>query len=97
MDSSKLKEKIKNIIIPVDYNMVSLDVKSLFTKVSLESVVKSRDSRWNYAKKNTKISINKFKKTIYFLMNNTFFKFYNNFDQQTHGMHVLGSPISAIL
>ena len=95
-NSLEFISKIKNIKIPDDHIMMSLNVISLFTNVPLNLVLNSIERRWHYISPNTKLSLDQFILGIKMLMEQNFFKFDHQFYRQTFGTP-MGSPISPTL
>ena len=85
-DSWQFKNKIENTAIPKDHSMISLDATSLFTNIptKLGFILK----KWYSIKKHTNFKQADFSQLVEFLLNNTFFKFDNQFYQQ-----IIGSPM----
>ena len=95
-NSFEFINKIKNLKIPNNYAMVSLDVISFFTNIPLDLVLISIEKRWYCISKFTKLSLEQFKLGIKILMEQSFFKFNHRFYRQTFGTP-RGSPISPSL
>ena len=94
-NSFEVRSKIQNLVIPDNYVMLSLDVSSLFTNVSLPLVLKGIEKRWHHICKWTKILLQEFKDGIELLMNSTYFQFDNKYYKQIY-VSPMGSPISPI-
>ena len=95
-DSCQFKTKIDNTAIPATYSMISLDASSLFTNIPTNLVLKSLKKPWYLIKKHTNFKQTDFLHLVEFLLNNTFFKFDNQFYQQIIGS-AMSSRISPIL
>ena len=80
-------------MIPVDYILVSLDVTSLFTNISLERVIESIQRRYNTIRNFTNVPLDDIIEAVKIIMNNTFFQFDNEYYQQIFGSP-MGSPVS---
>ena len=72
-NSFEFIHKIKNLKIPNNYTMISLDVISLSTNIPLDLVLISIEKRWYCISKFTKLSLEQFKLGIKILMEQTFF------------------------
>ena len=72
-NSLKLLEKINNIQIPHDYDIISLDVVSLFTNVSEYLVCKAIEKRWSQLHNKINMSCTEFIDVIKFILNNNYF------------------------
>ena len=94
-NSLNLIEIVKNIEIPNDHIMLSLDVTSLFTNIPLELLIKGVVKRYPTIMQKYNIPLDDIIGIIKFLMDNTFFQFDNEFYQQTYGSP-MGSPVSPI-
>lgn len=91
-NSFEFKEKVKNIFIPDNYVLVSLDVTSLFTNIPIELVKLAIN---NNKEKFTIVPVEVIINAIDILMNNTFFSFNNKIFKQIFGLP-MGSPIAPI-
>ena len=76
--------------------MISLDATSLFTNIPTKLVINSLKKRCYLIKKHTNFKQKDFLQLVEFLLNNTFFKFDNQFYQQVIASP-MGSTISPIL
>lgn len=85
-------EKICNMSIPENHVLVSLDVKSLFTNVSLELIIDSIVRRYATIYTLFNIPLNILLDTVKFLMQNILFSFNDKFCRQKYGTP-MGSPI----
>lgn len=94
-NSSKVVEDIKNLKIPKDHVMISLDVKSLFPSVPVDLIVQSIKKRWEDIKKNTEIDKDLFIKIVRFLLRSSYFKVNDIFYKQISGA-AIGDPFSPI-
>ena len=71
-NSFDLVNKIKNIIIPDEYIMLSLDVCSLLTNIPNDLVCKSFDRRWTDIHRKCKIPFDEIVNITNFLFDNTY-------------------------
>jgi len=94
-NSFDLLNKIKNLHIPRNHVLVSLDVVSLFTKVTLEQVLKSLDKRFTQIHGKSKIPFNDIRNLTEFLFENVYFTFNDKIYRQISGTP-MGSAISPI-
>ena len=94
-NSVDLIKKLKNIKIPHGYTLVSLDVVSLFTNVSLNLVIQSLEKRASNILNNCKIPFSDIINRPKFLFENVFFTFNNRCYQQIFGTP-MGSTISLL-
>lgn len=95
-NSFELVEKIKEIKVPDNYMLISLDVTSLFTNVSKELVIKIINKNWNAITNYTDINLNTFIELITFLFDSSYFTFEGQIYYQTFGC-AMGNPCSPIL
>lgn len=94
-NSAEFKDKIKNIILPKDHIILSLDVISLFTNIDSLLVLHLLSEKWTTIKRN---SSTKLKKTQYIsamqlVLQNCEFSFNNQSYRQVFGSP-MGSPVS---
>ena len=93
-NSIELKEQIQNITLNGDDIQVSFDVISLFTNIPIYLAIKNIMAEWETIKQHTNIPKSKFLTILEFcLKDNNYFKFNNEFYQQTFGMP-MGNPLS---
>lgn len=95
-DSWHFKEKIKNVEIPENYKIISLDVVSLYTNIPIELALKLIEGKWGEIKKFTDIPLDEFQKAISLTLNSTYFSFKNTFYKQIDGC-AMGSSISSVV
>ena len=95
-NSLKLKEKIEKFQIPPDFEIISLDVVSLFTNIPEYLVYNSLEKRWTQLYNKINISCTEFLNVIKFILNNNYFQFNEKYYQQIFGSS-MGNPISPIL
>lgn len=88
-----LIDKLKDVQIPSDHVLISLDVTSLYTNVSKELVKNSIIKRYRNIVNFSNIPLDDLLSVTDFIMSNTFFKFNYHFYQQSFGTP-MGSPIS---
>lgn len=92
-NSHELITKLRDVFIPDDHILVSLDVSSLFTNISLELVIQGIEKRYNQIRCHTSAPLNEFLTTATIIMNNTYFQFGGKFYHQIFGSP-MGSPTS---
>jgi len=76
--------------------LVSFDVVSLFTNISLDLALHSIEKRWIHIERSTKITKNEFLTAVRFVILSTYFTFNDIIYKQTYGTP-MGSPLSPIL
>ena len=76
-NSVDLIKKLKNIKIPDGYTLISLDLVSLFTNVSLNLVIQSLEKRTSNILNSCKIPFSDIISSTKFLFENVFFTFNN--------------------
>lgn len=94
VNAFQFKEKIKNIIVPSDYVLVSLDIVSLFTNIPKALVIQSINERWSTISQHTELPQFEFIRGIELLMDNCVFSFGGVIRRQLFGtpMGCPGSP-----
>jgi hypothetical protein len=95
-DSFDLKSQLKDLIIPDDFRLFSLDVTSLFTNIPNQLISEIVDKKWNEIQQHTKLNLVTFKVGLNFVINNCFFTFNNNHYHQISGSP-MGSPVSPVV
>lgn len=95
-DSWDFVKSIKNITIPNNYSMFSLDVTSLYTNIPVDLVVNVINKKWTLIQEHTILPKNEFIKAIKLCCNSTYFQKDEEFYQQISGLP-MGAPISAPL
>ncbi|GAB0099411.1 uncharacterized protein DMENIID0001_152670 [Sergentomyia squamirostris] len=94
-DSHSFVERIKNIVVPPDYIMVSFDVKSLFTNVPTTMVRDRVRSLWDKISKHTKINANVFFRMLDLALETRDFAYGGKFYRQNNGLP-MGAPLSPV-
>ena len=90
-------KKIKEEKVPEGFQLVSFDVKSLFTSVPLEDTIEIILHRiYDYNEICTEISRDKMKSLLILCTKNVIFSFNNNIYIQTDGI-AMGSPLGPVL
>ncbi|XP_044766183.1 uncharacterized protein LOC123322305 [Coccinella septempunctata] len=92
-DSFSFVEELKNIHVPENYKMMSLDVVSLFTNIPKSLVFQIITKRWRYISCFTVLDENSFIKLVDIVFDSSYFTFNNNFYKQLDGT-AMGSPAS---
>nr|CAI5854710.1 unnamed protein product [Callosobruchus analis] len=95
-DSWHFKEKIKNINIPNNYKIISLDVVSLYTNVPIDLALRIIETKWNDIEQYTSIPLNDFKEAVEMTLNSTYFIFQDKFYKQIYGC-AMGSSLSSCI
>ena len=95
-DSWSFYDDMKDIIIPNNYKMISLDVVSLFTNVPLELVSEIINEKWSDISTYTKLTKSEIIKALKLVFNNTVFSFDKIFYEQKYGCP-MGSPLSPVI
>lgn len=86
---------IRNIHVPDNHCMISLDVSALFTSIPTDLILQSIESRWNNIQSKCNIPWSEMVIAVNLIVNSTFFKFNDKCYQQIDGTP-MGSPISPI-
>ena len=95
-NSFTFMDSIKNLTIPDNHILLSLDVTSLYTNIPLKLLIDGLDKRSIPISKTSPIPLNEIIDAITFLFDNTYFIFLNVIYKQLHGTP-MGSPLSQIL
>ena len=96
INSFELVQKLRNVTIPHNVVLVSLDVVSLFTKILNETAVSAVKSRWQEIQPKVKMPWKDFKEGLLLCLNSTDFNFAGITYFQKRGLP-MGSPFSPIL
>ena len=98
INSLNLKQHINNRVIPRDMLMVSLDVVSLFSKISLDLIKSSLRHMWSKYRVSPEhnFTLDVILEIVELMNNSSYFVFDKTFYRQISGMP-MGSPISPIL
>lgn len=91
-DSFHFAEFINNVQIPDNYQIISLDVISLFTNILVESAKDSISYNWHKIEPCCKIPKEKFLELLTILFESTYFTFNNQYYKQ-----LIGTPMGSIL
>lgn len=91
-----LKKKLKNVKVPDDYVLISLDVVSLYTSIPNKLAIKSIEKRWNKIKTLTDIPKTEFVESVDTTLHSTYFAYNDTFYKQIDGC-AMGSSISSII
>lgn len=73
----KLTKKLSEILIPIDYSFISLDVISLFTNVPIDLAIEILEEKWEFIKHYTSLLETEFFSAIKLVLNSTFFSLNN--------------------
>ena len=94
-NSFKLNEKIENLRIPPNCEIISLDVVSLFTNIPEYIVYKALKKRWTQLYNKINISCTEFLNVIKFILNKNYFQFNGKYYHQifSSAMGNSNSPI----
>jgi len=95
-NSYQLIKKLKGLSIEENYDLISLDVVSLFTNIPVNLAMDSVSNRWSHISKGTKISKSEFLKALKLILESTYFQFNNIIYKQKFGTP-MGSPLSPII
>lgn len=95
-DSFEFFNNFNRTMVPNNYVLASLDVRSLFSNIYLDLVLDVIDRRWDCIASHCNIPLVEFKHIISFLFNNTCFMFDNKYFKQTLGTP-MGAKVSPVL
>ena len=95
-DSTDFKSKIKNINIPDNYILISLDVISLYTNIPINLTKNILTKKWEKIKQYTDLPLNEFLNAVELTLNSTYFVHNENFFKQIEGC-AMGASISSVI
>jgi len=95
-NSYQIVKKLNGLLIGENYDLISLDVISLFTNIPLNLAIDSVSNRWCHISEGTLIPKNEFLKALKLILESTYFKFNNKIYKQKFGTP-MGSPLSPII
>lgn len=96
-NSLELKEKLGDIKIPKNHQLISFDVVSLFTNVPIDLVFELIDKNWKEIMKFTDIPLHRFRELLQVvLIDCNYFVFNGSVYKQTFGLP-MGSPLAPVL
>ena len=96
-NSFQLVEKISNKILKQNETLVSFDVVSLFTNITLIKVLQLINIHWNQIDRYTNLNKDQFLTLVRFcIIENNYFSYNNTFFRQKSGL-AMGNPLSPIL
>jgi len=95
-NSYQLVHKLNGLSIEENYELISLDVVSLFTNIHSNLALESVLNRWCQISKGTNIPKNEILKALKLILESTYFKFNEIIYKQKFGTP-MGSPLSPII
>ena len=95
-NSYELVEKLRCIKLEPNWELISLDVTSLFTNIPIDLAKDSIRKRWNNISEGTTIPLDEFLIGIDFVLQSTFFMFNGSLYKQIFGTP-MGSPLSPVI
>jgi len=95
-NSFDLINKIQGTYVPDGFDLISLDVTSLFTNVPVDLILNIIDNRWNLIEHHTSLPKYEFLGAINMVLNSTYLKFNDKVYKQTYGTP-MDSPLSPIV
>lgn len=95
-NSIEFVQFINQVKLPDNYELISLDVVSLFTNIPKKLIIDIISSDWRYISSYTNMSKDMFLRLINFIFESSYFKFDNKFYKQLEGT-AMGNPASPSL
>lgn len=96
-DSFDLVKKLESVKLRQSHFLLSLDVISLFTNVSIDLSPKSIESRWIHIRiKDKDQYLSEFTRAVEFVLTSTYFSFNNTTYKKTFGIP-MGFPLSPVI
>ena len=95
-DSWSFKRKINNLNITKKFNIISLDIVSMYTNITWDLITISIKKRWKLIKKHTFLNYMDFNKAVLLCLDSAYCNYDNNIYKQINGLP-MGSPLSATL
>lgn len=95
-DSWDFKNKIKNIKIPPNYKLISLDVVSLYTNIPTDLAKKIVEKKWPEIKQYTDLPLKEFLEALDFTLNSTYFQYKDKYYKQIQGC-AMGVSVSSVI
>ncbi|XP_046605015.1 uncharacterized protein LOC124297747 [Neodiprion virginianus] len=95
-DSFAVVNAIRDLRLPADHILVSLDVVSLFTNVPQDLAINAVKQRWHQLVDKIPVPLNELLKALQICFKAAIFEFNHNIYAQTYGLP-MGSPLSPIL
>lgn len=92
-NSWEFKNNIKNITVPENFIIISLDAVSMFTNISKHRAINCVEKNWDEIKNNTKLDKQSYLEAFKLVLNNSYVQHKNSFYKQTSGVP-MGSSIS---
>ena len=96
INSFELVKKLKNVNVPDNYVLASLDVVSLFTNVPKEAAISAVKSRWDEIRRKVSLPWRDFEEGLRLCLDSTDFNFDGKTYFQKRGLP-MGSPFSPVL
>jgi len=95
-NSFQLVSELKGVSVNSNYDLISLDVISLFTNIPISLALEGVANRWDKIKEGTNIPMDEFLKAVKMILDSTVFTFNNKIYKQKFGTP-MGSPLSPII
>lgn len=95
-NSYHLAKMLPDITFNSSFELISLDVVSLYTNILWDMALRGVEKRWPMIQKNTSILLDEFILALQFVFHSTFFTFNNKIYSQIFGAP-MGSPLFPIL
>ena len=96
INSFELVQKLKNVNVPDNFVLASLDVVSLFTNIPKEAAISAVNSRWEEIRRTVSMPWNNFEEGLRLCLDSTDFNFNGTTYFQKRGLP-MGSPFSPVL
>lgn len=94
-NSSELLDKLKDVVVPHDYILVSFDAESLFTNITKQLIMRLIEDNWHIIEGSTPVDFESLVELIEFCFRSSYVSFSDQYYKQISGCP-MGAPCSPI-